>query len=307
MPTALIRHPSCALHDVGSYHPECPERLAAISDRLISAGLDGLLQHHEAPAVTREQLTRVHTAHYVDEVHARAPLHGQVHLDPDTAMMPHTLPAALHAAGAAVLAVDLVMRGEAQNAFCAIRPPGHHAVPDHAMGFCIFNNIGVAAAHALEHHGLERIAIVDFDVHHGNGTEDMFLDDPRVLICQTFQHPFYPYQGAESGNAHVVNVPLKAGSGSEVFRQAIEAAWLPALEAFRPQLLLISAGFDAHRDDPLAYLQLADADYAWVTRALLAVARRHCAGRVVSTLEGGYDLDALGRAAGEHIRALLEA
>ena len=307
MPTALIRHPSCALHDVGSYHPECPERLAAISDRLISAGLDGLLQHHEAPAATREQLTRVHTAHYVDEVHARAPLHGQVHLDPDTAMMPHTLPAALHAAGAAVLAVDLVMRGEAQNAFCAIRPPGHHAVPDHAMGFCIFNNIGVAAAHALEHHGLERIAIVDFDVHHGNGTEDMFLDDPRVLICQTFQHPFYPYQGAESGNAHVVNVPLKAGSGSEVFRQAIEAAWLPALEAFRPQLLLISAGFDAHRDDPLAYLQLADADYAWVTRALLAVARRHCAGRVVSTLEGGYDLDALGRAAGEHIRALLEA
>ena len=307
MPTALIRHPSCALHDVGSYHPECPEQLAAISDRLISAGLDGLLQHHEAPAVTREQLTRVHTAHYVDEVHARAPLHGQVHLDPDTAMMPHTLPAALHAAGAAVLAVDLVMRGEAQNAFCAIRPPGHHAVPDHAMGFCIFNNIGVAAAHALEHHGLERIAIVDFDVHHGNGTEDMFLDDPRVLICQTFQHPFYPYQGAESGNAHVVNVPLKAGSGSEVFRQAIEAAWLPALEAFRPQLLLISAGFDAHRDDPLAYLQLADADYAWVTRALLAVARRHCAGRVVSTLEGGYDLDALGRAAGEHIRALLEA
>lgn len=307
MQTVLIRHPACSLHDMGAHHPECPERLSAISDRLISSGLDALLEHHEAPEATREQLTRVHDGHYVDQVMARAPTHGLVHLDPDTAMMPHTLPAALHAAGAAVLAVDLVVGGAAANAFCAIRPPGHHAVPDRAMGFCIFNNIAVAAAHALEHHGLERVAILDFDVHHGNGTEDIFRDDPRVLLCQTFQHPFYPYQGADSGNAHVINVPLASGTGSEGFRMAIEKAWLPALEAFGPQMLFISAGFDAHREDPLAYLELTEADYVWVTRKLLAIADRHCKGRVVSSLEGGYALDALGRSVTEHVRALLEA
>ncbi len=304
--TALIRHADCALHQMGDAHPECPQRLDAIADRLISAGLDGLLMHHEAPQVTRAQLLRVHRPHYVDQVLAMNVTQGLVHLDPDTAMMAGTLPAALRAAGAAVMGVDLLMAGQAANVFCAVRPPGHHAVPDHAMGFCIFNNIAVAAAHALEAHGLQRVAVVDFDVHHGNGTEDMFRDDPRVLLCQTFQHPFYPYQGSDSSNAHVVNVPLAAGSGSAEFRAAIEQHWLPALEAFRPEMLLISAGFDAHRDDPLAYLKLVDADYAWVTRALLAVADRHCGGRVLSTLEGGYDLDALGRAAGEHVRALIE-
>jgi acetoin utilization deacetylase AcuC-like enzyme len=193
------------------------------------------------------------------------------------------------------------------NAFCAIRPPGHHAVPDRAMGFCIFNNIAVAAAHAMAEYGLERVAIVDFDVHHGNGTEDIFRDDPRVLICQTFQHPFYPYQGAETLSPHIVNVPLAAGTGSEGFRAAIDEAWLPALEHFAPEMLFISAGFDAHREDPLAYLELTEADYAWVTRKLLDVANRHCAGRVVSTLEGGYALGALGRSATEHVRALIEA
>jgi len=307
VPTALIHHPDCALHDVGSYHPECPDRLAAIFDHLHQAGLDEQLRQVEAPEVTREQLVRVHSGHYVDEVFARAPLHGLVHLDPDTAMTPHTLAAAVRAAGAAVAAVDLVMSGEVDNAFCAVRPPGHHAVPERAMGFCIFNNIAIAAAHALQAHGLERVAIVDFDVHHGNGTEDMFRDDPRVLICQTFQHPFYPYQGGNSGNAHMINVPLPAGTGSAAFRTAIERAWLPALRAFRPQLLFISAGFDAHREDPLASLELRDEDYAWVTRELLALAHQHCAGRVVSTLEGGYHLDALGRSAAEHVRALLEA
>ncbi len=306
MNTALIRHAACALHDVGDHHPECPERLDAISDRLLCAGLDGLLDHHEAPEVTREQLLRVHHADYVDRVLAAGPSHGLVHLDPDTALMPATLPAALRAAGAAVLAVDLVMQGRAGNAFCAIRPPGHHAVPGAAMGFCIFNNVAVAAAHALATYGLQRIAIVDFDVHHGNGTEDMFVDDARVLVCQTFQHPFYPYQGADTRSSHIVNVPLAAGSGSSQFRAAIRDHWLPALEAFAPQMLFISAGFDAHRDDPMAYLKLVDGDYAWVTRQLTDMAIRHCGGRIVSTLEGGYDLSALGRAVGEHIRVLIE-
>lgn len=305
MSTILISHSACVLHDVGSYHPECPDRLAAISEYLSAAGLDSRMERREAPEATREQLARVHRAHYIDEVHARAPVHGLVHLDADTAMTPHTLPAALRAAGAAVMAVDLVLGGLADSAFCAVRPPGHHAVPERAMGFCIFNNVAVAAAHALEHHGLERVAIVDFDVHHGNGTEDMFRDDPRVLMCQTFQHPFYPYQGGNSGNAHMINVPLPAGTGSQAFRTAIESDWLPALHAFRPQLLLISAGFDAHRDDPLASLQFVDADYGWVTRQLLAVAHQHCQGRVVSTLEGGYDLHALGRSVVEHVRELI--
>ena len=290
---------------MGEFHPECPQRLSAISDRLISAGLDVLLDHHDAPEATREQLTRVHRGHYVDQVVASAPNQGLVHLDPDTAMMQHTLTAALRAAGAAVLAVDLVASGRAANAFCAVRPPGHHAVPDRAMGFCIFNNIAVAAAHALAAYGLERVAIVDFDVHHGNGTEDIFRDDPRVMLCQTFQHPFYPYQGADTSCDHIVNVPLPGGTGSDGFRAAIDLAWLPALERFAPQMLFVSAGFDAHREDPLAYLELGDADYAWVTRRLLALADRHCQGRVVSTLEGGYALDALGRAAGEHVRALI--
>jgi acetoin utilization deacetylase AcuC-like enzyme len=306
VPTALISHSACALHNVGALHPECPERLAAISDRLIAAGLDSLLVHHQAPEASREQLTRVHHGHYVDQVVARAPRQGLIHLDPDTAMMPETLRAALRAAGAAVHAVDLVMAGQARNAFCAVRPPGHHALPDRAMGFCIFNNIAVAAAHALDYHGLERVAIVDFDVHHGNGTEGIFCNDARVLLCQTFQHPFYPYQGADSGSPRRINVPLSSGTGSDGFRAAIEQHWLPALEAFGPQMLFISAGFDAHREDPMAYLELNDADFAWVTRQLLVVADQHAQGRIVSTLEGGYALDALGRAAAEHVRALIE-
>lgn len=287
---------------MGPYHPECPERLTAIGDRLIAAGLDAYLAHHTAPAATREQLERVHSPAYVDQLEAAAPESGLRFLDPDTALNPHSLTAARHAAGAVVLGVDLVMSGECQSAFCAVRPPGHHAESRRAMGFCLFNNVAVGAAHALACHDIERVAIVDFDVHHGNGTEEIFAGDPRVLMVSTFQYPLYPYSGIEPMGPNMVNIPLPAGSGSEAFREAVRSRWLPALQAHRPQLTLISAGFDAHREDPLAGLEFTEADFAWVTRELRTIARKHGEGRLVSTLEGGYALSALGRSAAEHVR-----
>jgi acetoin utilization deacetylase AcuC-like enzyme len=294
------------LHDMGPYHPECPERLAAIGDRLIAAGLDAYMVHHTAPAATREQIGRVHGPAYIDEIEAASPEEGLHYIDPDTALNPSTLDAARHAAGAAVLGVDLVMRRECSTVFCAVRPPGHHAERNRAMGFCIFNSVAIGAAHALAAHGLSRVAIVDFDVHHGNGTEDIFSDDPRVLMVSTFQHPLYPYCGIDRPSDNMVNIPLPAGSGGEEFRAAVCDRWLPALDAYRPQLILVSAGFDAHREDPLAGLKLIEADYAWVTRELMQVADRHAQGRIVSLLEGGYALSALGRSAAEHVRVLLE-
>jgi len=305
--TAYITHPSFMLHEMGPYHPECPERLAAIGDRLIAAGLDPYLHHYTAPAATREQVARVHSAAYIDEIEGAVPESGLHYLDPDTALNPHSLVAARHAAGAVALAVDLVMSGECKTAFCAVRPPGHHAERRRAMGFCLYNNIAVGIAHALEHHGLSRVAMIDFDVHHGNGTEDIFADDPRVLMASTFQHPLYPYSGDHPQGPNMVNVPLAEGNGSEEFRAAVTERWVPALEAHRPQLLFISAGFDAHREDPLAGLKLTEADYAWVTRELMGVARRHCDGRIVSSLEGGYALSALGRSVAEHLREFLGA
>jgi acetoin utilization deacetylase AcuC-like enzyme len=307
VPTAYITHPSCLLHDMGSYHPECPDRLHAIGDRLISAGLDGYLGHFTATPATREQLERVHTAHYIDEIEAASPDEGLYYIDPDTALNPHSLAAAQHAAGAVVLATDLVMRGEYRRAFCAVRPPGHHAERRRAMGFCLFNNVAVGTMHAIEEHGAQRVAIIDFDVHHGNGTEDIFSNDERVLMVSTFQHPLYPYSGTENPAPNMVNVPLSAGSGSEAFRAAVNDHWLPALEKHRPDILFVSAGFDAHREDPLAGLRFTEADYAWVTRELVAVANRHGKGRIVSSLEGGYSLSALGRSAAEHVRELLAA
>jgi len=304
MQTAYISHPLCLKHDMGAHHPECPARIHAIEDQLIASGLFGYLQHHEAPEATREQLLRVHDADYLDAIATAAPQHGRIELDGDTAMNPFSYPAALRAAGAAVLGVDLVMAGKVENAFCNIRPPGHHAERGRAMGFCIFNNVAVAAAHALAAHGLSRVAIADFDVHHGNGTENIFHDDPHVMLCSTFQHPFYPYCGADSGNEHMINVPLPAGTGSEGFREAVNTLWLPALEEFQPELLLISAGFDAHRDDDMAMLRLVDADYTWVTERLKEIAYKHCQRRIVSTLEGGYELHALGRCAMGHIKVL---
>lgn len=304
MQTAYITHPLCLKHDMGPHHPECPARIHAIEDQLIASGLFGYLQHHDAPEVTREQLLRVHDAAYIDSIEAAAPHHGSVELDGDTTMNPFTYPAALRAAGAAVLAVDLVMGQKVENAFCNVRPPGHHAEKALAGGFCIFNNIAVAARHALAVHGLSRVAIADFDVHHGNGTEHVFHDDPRVMLCSTFQHPFYPFGGADSGNDHIINVPMKAGDGSEKFREAVTTQWLPALERFKPELLLISAGFDAHREDDMSMIRLVDGDYGWVTEQLKEVAYKHCQRRIVSMLEGGYELHALGRSATAHIKVL---
>lgn len=304
MQTAYISHPLSLKHEMGAQHPECPERIHAIHEQLISAGLLDLLQCHDAPAATREQLLRVHDADYVDSIEANSPQRGLVYLDADTAMNPYSYQAALHAAGAVVLGVNLVMAGRVANAFCNIRPPGHHAERARAMGFCIFNNVAVGAAHALAQHGLQRVAIADFDVHHGNGTENIFHDNPRVMLCSTFQHPFYPHVGADSGNDHIINVPLAAGTGGAEFRAAVTRHWLPALELFRPELLLISAGFDAHRDDDMAMLALTEPDYAWVTTELKRIAEKYAQGRIVSALEGGYELHALGCSALAHIKVL---
>ncbi len=304
MTTAYVHHADCNLHDMGSGHPECPARLDAIHDHLLASGLLDHLLDVVAPMATREQLGRVHDARYLDAIEAISPKRGVIHLDPDTAMNPHTYHAALHAAGAVVKATDLVMSGEIENAFCGVRPPGHHATRERAMGFCFFNNVAVGAAHALAEHGLERVAIVDFDVHHGNGTEDIFASDPRVMMVSTFQHPFYPYSGVEGRSERMVNVPLPAYSAGAEFRKAVEEHWLPALDEFRPQMIFISAGFDAHRDDDMASLGLLEADYAWVTGQMLDVARSHASGRIVSTLEGGYDLNALARSVAVHLRSL---
>ncbi len=289
---------------MGAAHPECPARLRAIDDQLIASGLSNYLLHVEAPVAEHSQLERVHGSDYVRSIIHNAPRSGLLHLDADTAMCPDTLKAALRAAGAGVLATDLVMNGEAGTAFCSVRPPGHHAERAKAMGFCIFNNIAVAAAHALDKHGLQRVAIADFDVHHGNGTEEIFRDDPRVLMVSTFQHPFYPYSGIEGRTQRMVNIPLAAyGAGAE-FRAAVTDHWLPALERFAPEMLFVSAGFDAHRDDDMAMMRLVEADYAWVTQQLGIVADKHARGRMVSMLEGGYELHALGRSVATHIKAM---
>jgi acetoin utilization deacetylase AcuC-like enzyme len=306
MPTGYYTHPEFLLHEMGHFHPECPERLTAIDDHLISHGIDGLLDRREAPAATREQLERVHRPEYVASLAQCSPASGYHAIDPDTSMNPHTLAAALHAAGAAVAATDAVIAGELENAFCCVRPPGHHAEPDRAMGFCFYNNVAVAARHALEAHGLERVAIIDFDVHHGNGTEAAFRGDARVLMCSFFQHPFYPYSGTEHVAANMSNIPLPAYSNGMVVREVVETIWLPRLHEFKPQMLFISAGFDAHREDDLGQMGLVEQDYAWITGELLAVARAHAQGRIVSCLEGGYNLSALGRSVLAHLKVLLE-
>lgn len=305
MLSIYFTHPSCLQHEMGADHPECPARIHAIEDQLIASGLLPFLNHQEATAATREQLLRVHTADYVDFVFASAPASGLVYLDEgDTAMNRFSLNAALHAAGAAVAAVDCLMAKRAVNAFCNVRPPGHHATPTKAGGFCIFNNVAIAAAHALEWHSLQRVAIVDFDVHHGDGTEAVFHDDPRVLFCSTFRHPFYPYCGADSGNDHIINVPLAAGSKGGDFQAAVLAHWLPALEKFQPQMIFISAGFDAHRDDDMGGLALREADYGWVTAQIQQIAARFAQNRIVSVLEGGYELHSLGRSVTTHLKQL---
>ncbi len=300
---AYLTHADCAKHDVGPWHPESPKRVEAVDAALRAAPWFGELAEITPSHATIEQLARAHTRAYIESVHAAVPASGVAWLDPDTGLNPHSWDAALAAAGAAVRAVDAVMAGEAQRAFCNVRPPGHHAEADRAMGFCLFNNIAVGIHHALAAHGLARVALIDFDVHHGNGSEDIFRDEPRVLLLSSFRHPFYPHSGA---HAHVgyVPAPLQAGTDGRMFRDAFERDVLPTLDAFRPELVCVSAGFDAHRDDPLGGLNLVEDDYAWITRALCALADRHAQGRVVSVLEGGYDLGALGRSAVAHVEAM---
>ena len=302
--TAYISHPACLQHETGSDHPESPRRLYAIEDALISDGLMNLLKRLDAPRATREQLCRVHSPEYLDEIERRAPACGLVTLDADTVMGPESLEAAYRAAGAMVQGVDMVIHNEVDTVFCGIRPPGHHAGRSSAMGFCIFNNVAVGAAHALAA-GLDRVAIVDFDVHHGNGTESIFQSDDRVMLCSVFQHPFYPDTSLVMDSHHIVHAPLNAGAYSDEFQQAVQDHLLPELHRFRPELILVSAGFDSHFEDSMGQLNLLDSDYYWITRKIMEVAAQHAGGHVVSTLEGGYEIHALGRAVVQHIRALM--
>lgn len=305
MALAYISHPDCQLHEMGRHHPEQPARLSAINDRLIAIGLEQALHQYDAPLAEREPLLAAHGEEYIEQIFAASPEEGLSWLDGDTAMNPHSLQAALRAAGAVVMGVDLVMEGKAKQVFCGVRPPGHHAERNRAMGFCLFNNVAVSAYHAINQHGLERVAILDFDVHHGNGTEHIVSGDDRILFCSTFQHPFYPGTGAGATADNVVNTPLAAGSGSDEFREAVEHFWLPRLEAFAPQLIVVSAGFDAHQADDMAGLNLVDSDYAWVTRRICEQAERSAEGRVVSSLEGGYELHSLARSVEAHLKAFL--
>jgi acetoin utilization deacetylase AcuC-like enzyme len=313
--TGYFTHPDCWKHEMGAGHPECPERLDAIENRLLVSGVGDALVKREASSAPIADVELAHGRMYVaalrgltdglrEEIDAGGPTHAQI--DPDTSINVHTWDAALRAAGAAIDATDAVMAGEIDNAFCSVRPPGHHACKDKAMGFCFFNNAVVAARYALERHGLKRVAIVDFDVHHGNGTENIVAGDQRILMVSFFQHPFYPEGGARSNASNLVNVPVPAYTKGEQVRDLIEAHWLPRLEAYKPEMVFISAGFDAHRADDMGQMGLVEEDYAWITHRIMEVARRHAKGRVVSCLEGGYNLDALAFSVESHIRVLAD-
>ncbi len=313
--TGYFTHRDCWKHEMGAGHPECPERLDAIEDRLLATGVADALDRREAPPAPIVDLELAHDRMHVaamrglgdqlaEDMAAGGPSHTAI--DPDTSMNVHTWNAALRAAGAALAATDAVISGDIENAFCAVRPPGHHACHGKAMGFCFLNNVAVAARYALERHGLKRVAVVDFDVHHGNGTEDILGGDPRVLMVGFFQHPFYPYTGTEHPAANMLNLPVPAYTRGMAIRELIEVAWMPALEAFKPEMIFVSAGFDAHRDDDLGQLGLTEQDYAWITTRIKDVARRHAKGRIVSSLEGGYNLDALARSVEAHIRVLAD-
>ena len=305
MSTAYISHPNCQFHDTGQGHPENAERLSAIDDKLLLSGISDFLRYIDAPEVTRDQLLRVHSAAHLDNMDAMMPKQGYAKLDPDTVVGPQTMPAAKRAAGAVVSAVDLVMNGDFQNAFCGVRPPGHHAERARAMGFCLFNNLAVGAAHALETYDLEKIAILDFDVHQGNGTEDICIGNDKILYCSIFQHPFFPFTEPPENSENVISVPLDATAKSGEFRDAIRDHWLPALERFKPELIFVSAGFDAHRDDDMSYVSLGDADFRWVTEQIVQIAESTASGRIVSVLEGGYEVNSLARCVEAHLRVLM--
>lgn len=310
MSVAYLTHPYSLKHDMGAHHPECPDRVRVIDDYLRAHGLLDFMQEVTASPAPTEAILRAHTKRLVAELEQTSPSQGYASIDGDTTMNAFTLDAALHAAGAAARAIDMVLTGQVQRAFCNVRPPGHHAERDQAMGFCFFNNAAIAVLHALEAHGLQRVAIIDFDVHHGNGSEEILrkeCDDGRVLMVSTFQHSLYPGNGITPLSTKTINVPLDPYSKGDAMRDVVTTQWIPALDVFNPQLIVISAGFDAHRDDPLAMLGWTEDDYCWITQTLVAVADRHCQGRIVSTLEGGYDLHALARSVGEHVKVLIGA
>jgi len=304
MSLVLITHEACLAHRMQPRHPERPERLVAVRDYLASVGLTTEWRNDAATPITREETKRIHAARYVDTLHALAPSRGLVAVDPDTFLGPGSITAAEHAAGAMRDAVRLVLAGDAQRVFCAVRPPGHHAEESTGMGFCFFNNVALGACLALDAPGVERVAILDFDVHHGNGTVDIFQNDPRVLVCSSFQHPHYPERLFDVRRPNIVNTPLPAGTSGPAFRRAVEKDWISAVERHRPDLILVSAGFDAHRADPLGDLELTEADYTWVTEVIVSLANDYSKGRIVSTLEGGYDLDALARSVAAHLESL---
>jgi len=303
--TAFLSHPDCALHEMGPLHPEAPHRLQLVTRALQAAGFHQRMQHHDAPRATDAQLARVHDRRHLDALQALIPDTGYVPLDLETRLNPRTWDSALRAAGANARAAELVLRGEVDRAFCCVRPPGHHAESDRPVGFCFLNNLAVGVAHAMQDPRVERVAIVDFDVHHGNGTEDIFHDDERVMICSTFQDLLLPRRLFAEHEERIINVPLEAGSGSEAFRRAVETRWLPALWRFAPDMLFVSAGFDAHWLDTVSGIRLTEADFAWVTKLLLEVAAATCEGRFVSTLEGGYHPTALPSCARAHVAELL--
>ena len=303
----LITHGDCLLHEMQREHPERPERLRAVLELLESSGLSRDLARREASPASLEELAAVHDADYLLTLSEAAPESGLIPVDPDTAMGPSSLRAAALAAGAVADGVRAVLEGGEKTAFCAVRPPGHHAEHDAAMGFCFYNSIALGAVTALQDPSVERVAVLDFDVHHGNGTVDIFKDRPEVLVCSSFQHPFYPHRYADLAHPNIVNTPLPAGTRGAEFRHAVEAQWLPAIEAHQPQLILVSAGFDAHRLDPLGQLELTEDDFRWITRLIVDSAKEHASGRIVSALEGGYDLVALAASAHAHVEELLAA
>ena len=304
MQTLYITHPACRLHEMGDWHPESPQRLDAINDQMLSSGIHGLLEFADAREATDTDILRVHTPDYLEYLKRHVPDSGYFPIDGDTLMNAYSLKAARLAAGAGLVAVDALMSAQAANAFCGVRPPGHHAVASRSMGFCFFNNVAVAIAYALEKYALTRVAVIDFDVHHGNGTVQMFSGDPRVLMCGFFQADIYPDVHTENDPENMVNIPVPAYSTGADIRKIVEEQWLPRLTAFEPQFIFVSAGFDAHREDEMSQIGMVEADYAWITGQLVDLADRFANGRVVSFLEGGYDLSSLGRSVVAHLKVL---
>jgi acetoin utilization deacetylase AcuC-like enzyme len=306
MSVAIITHAQCLAHDLGSHHPEQPARLSVINDQLISSGLSFVCPQYDSEKVTKQQLLTVHDKSYIESLIENSPIEGVFDIDGDTHMMSETLSAAQYAAGAGIMGIDLIMQSKHRAAFCPVRPPGHHAEKNKAMGFCFFNNVALAAKHAIDKYNLQRVAIIDFDVHHGNGTQNIFEGDSKVLFCSSFQHPFYPFSGTQKSASNIINLPLPATIKSDEYREAV-TQWFSAIDDFAPELIIISAGFDGHIADDMSSHSLIDQDYNWLTCELVALADKHCDGRILSMLEGGYAVHALGRTVIAHLKGLLKS